>query len=700
MLCLVGFTAMAQERIAFSTAKIKPNFKVSKSADTLFPVSVINNADMTLYNTNGGGHPCGTNELADLAKAQQFSINGTGHLLGCFVWVGAKSGSTGNVVLNVYDANGKGVNNAGNAVNYAPGKVLGSLSRSLAQINAGFEFEEGLNFFEFPTPVAVGSHFYVGLDFSKMGAFPTNKIGIVSSTNGGGMGLDLAWEKWDDETWVSMAYSWELDIDMIFIPIVEVEEFVCGVNELPFIEDFETTSTNCWTIHDLDGAGEQWGLVSEYNHTPDGKYSAVHIYGDKDYFEDGLLVSPLIYLPENENIELSFWSYNVGTEFYGENGVYISTDGEDFNEIWTFKTVEEAKWIETVLDLSEYDGDTIMIGFRYKGNYAHAWLVDDVKVEVIENDCDKPICPPSIIVCEGEAPIELTGGNPEDGIYSGKYVEDNVFYPELAGVGVHKVKYTVTDSICVTHCSFTITINPTYHEIIEAEICEGGEYEYNGVKYSEAGEYIVFEDKTILGCDSIISLHLTTTDMLYVDLFESICEGDEYYFFDDIITEAGQYSKLISGNTCDTMYYLTLEVHPSYYHTVDASICEGEEYVFNGEIYTETGEYEYKGKTEFGCDSIQTLNLIVTTCDNIAEFDGEKIVVYPNPTNDFININLDKVYSDIMISVKDITGKEVFSEKYCNVSKIEGIQINQTSGLYFVTLRSNEEVISFKVLKK
>jgi hypothetical protein len=52
---------------------------------------------------------------------------------------------------------------------------------------------------------------------------------------------------------------------------------------------------------------------------------------------------------------------------------------------------------------------------------------------------------PAKIVCLNSVPSTLTGGTPAAGIYSGKGVENGVFYPAVAGLGKHMITYTYSN---------------------------------------------------------------------------------------------------------------------------------------------------------------------------------------------------------------------------------------------------------------
>lgn len=65
-------------------------------------------------------------------------------------------------------------------------------------------------------------------------------------------------------------------------------------------------------------------------------------------------------------------------------------------------------------------------------------------------------------VCEKDEPFKLSGGAPEDGNYSGDGVQDNKFYPSVAGLGEHIISYTFTNKLgCSNTATNTIFVNPS-----------------------------------------------------------------------------------------------------------------------------------------------------------------------------------------------------------------------------------------------
>ncbi|MCX7861506.1 MAG: PKD domain-containing protein [Bacteroidales bacterium] len=159
-----------------------------------------------------------------------------------------------------------------------------------------------------------------------------------------------------------------------------------GLNPL-FSEDFEgsTFPPSGWTALNVDGGGSQWASSNAFNHTNNGSKAAAHVYSAAG-LQDGYLITPQITnLPANAM--LTFWSYNqyptyYGGTYQGKNSVLISTTNTNpssFTEVWSPSSVT-ASWVQTTINLSAYAGQNIYIAFRYQGNDAHSWFLDDIFV--------------------------------------------------------------------------------------------------------------------------------------------------------------------------------------------------------------------------------------------------------------------------------------------------------------------------------
>jgi hypothetical protein len=196
---------------------------------------------------------------------------------------------------------------------------------------------------------------------------------------------------------------------------------VIDVNVYPFTEDFEseTFPPIGWTNYNQDGDETEWAL-SWYNHTPGGQYSALHNYAAE--YQDGWLVTPQISVPLEGFFYLSFWSLVGDAAYYYKNSVLVSTGSgnpadEDFVEVWVEENVSD-NWTQRFINLEEYAGQDIFIAFRYEGEFAHFWAIDDISLG--EEIDDSPI----MIVDASE--ISQTVGEGGSGSKSFKVINDGI----------------------------------------------------------------------------------------------------------------------------------------------------------------------------------------------------------------------------------------------------------------------------------
>ena len=214
-----------------------------------------------------------------------------------------------------------------------------------------------------------------------------------------------------------------------------------------------------------------------------------------------------------------------------------------------------------------------------------------------------------------------------------------------------------------------VRVIPVIHDTIRHAMCEGTDYLFNGVRYTEGGSYT---DTLVsnYGCDSIVTLILTVNKSVYVRIPADIYEGETYMFYGQPYTTSGTYRHYsLTPEGCDsiaelfltvhpqidtivtickselpytwvhkwsgqerllyspgiyrddttvvndqrTFYTLQLVVHEPLYDTIRASICQEENdfYEFNGQRLTTTGIYHDTITGSNGCDSITTLYLTV-----------------------------------------------------------------------------------------
>ena len=80
---------------------------------------------------------------------------------------------------------------------------------------------------------------------------------------------------------------------------------------------------------------------------------------------------------------MTFKTLEVNPNSYTSSSLLISTTGtehSDFTQIWMQSNPSDT-WDSIRIDLSQYQGDTIHLAFKYTGHHGHDWYIDDVFVE-------------------------------------------------------------------------------------------------------------------------------------------------------------------------------------------------------------------------------------------------------------------------------------------------------------------------------
>ncbi len=164
-------------------------------------------------------------------------------------------------------------------------------------------------------------------------------------------------------------------------------------------------------------------------------------------------------------------------------------------------------------------------------------------------------------------------------------------------------------------CDSTLTLHlvtlPHSYKTIQISICEDETYLFNGQMLNSTGTYL----DTLAasnGCDSFLTLQLTVLPVPTNVLTENICAGDSYLFDGQTLTTAGSYmATLTAANGCDSLVELQLSVLPNPTTQVNESICAGESYLFNGQTLTTAGSYMATLTAANGCDSLVELQLTI-----------------------------------------------------------------------------------------
>lgn len=169
------------------------------------------------------------------------------------------------------------------------------------------------------------------------------------------------------------------------------------------------------------------------------------------------------------------------------------------------------------------------------------------------------------------------------------------------------------DSVLEIH----LTVRGVDTTNLQEYICYGDTFWVESINYTSTG---VYTDTLINSCgfDSIIHLDLTVFSLNEIDIFENLCENDTFWLNDIGYSLTGSYiDTLVSNFGCDSIVNLELIVHqPDTINQLE-SICEGESFYFGMINILNAGTYEYTFQNQWGCDSLVYLELLVLDTFNV-----------------------------------------------------------------------------------
>jgi hypothetical protein len=209
-------------------------------------------------------------------------------------------------------------------------------------------------------------------------------------------------------------------------------------------------------------------------------------------------------------------------------------------------------------------------------------------------------------ICADNSAFPITGGMPSGGTYSGTGVNSNIFYPDTAGVGSHKIVYRYTDS---NNCSDTASQTQVVDTIpvvtfsMQANWClnaspikltggipQGGSYLVNGVSDTVYKSIVSGTDTVVYTFTDSNNCTSTDTAMIAADTvpmvsfgsLNDVCVGSGRIALSTGLPSGGNYSGLrvangayspsvvgtdtltyifIDGNSCSDTSTQTITVH-------------------------------------------------------------------------------------------------------------------------------------------
>ncbi len=360
----------------------------STSLDTL---SSHFNGTPILYTVTGGGFVAGHNSYGDVAKMQKFDptfgVAASGTINQVILAFGAKAGNMASTLtVNIWD------DNAGE-----PGNIIGTVTLAYSDIDT--TSANGLTTVTFANPVSIPSNkiFYAGIKFTYSGS---DAVGLFTTTNGDfPAAATHSWEEWSDGTFATLGdpTNWNLQAAYAIFPVVQLDSVIPPPQEsVYYLEDFNNGIPSDYLIIDVDGQPVASQIAASFPRawnagiaTTGGDSSALSTswYTPAGQSDDWMITDTII-IPDSASIAFLGWDgLALDPDFPDGYEVYVSNTTQDIAGMLANAPVfsvlgENAEVTSRKVNISQFIGDTIFVGFRNNSDDMFILSIDNIKVFV------------------------------------------------------------------------------------------------------------------------------------------------------------------------------------------------------------------------------------------------------------------------------------------------------------------------------
>ncbi len=181
-------------------------------------------------------------------------------------------------------------------------------------------------------------------------------------------------------------------------------------------------------------------------------------------------------------------------------------------------------------------------------------------------------------------------------------------------------------------CDSIITLNllvkNSSDTLFTASACDSYIWAITGDTLTASGNY----SDTIsnaAGCDSVIWLDLTIINPSLTVVNDTACDVYVWTNTGDTLMSTGSYYDTLSNVAgCDSIIQLDLLINNSSNDTTVAAACDSYTWAENGQTYTQSGLYLETRTNAAGCDSILSLDLIITNIDSTVVNTGDSVFAF------------------------------------------------------------------------
>ncbi len=180
----------------------------------------------TLIESPNGGYVSGTNGYGDSEKLQAFYPLRSESVLGAFIWFGSKTYNSldlqSRLCLKVKTIDTSETNTAPFFRGIT--NTIDSTFISMADVDTGLTFPNGLQYFSFDSPVLVNSFYAIGLNFDSLARDTSgnllDSIALFNSAKDSVSAVGMSWEKWNGN-YKRIVATWGFDLDFAIFPVID-----------------------------------------------------------------------------------------------------------------------------------------------------------------------------------------------------------------------------------------------------------------------------------------------------------------------------------------------------------------------------------------------------------------------------------------------------------------------------------------------
>ena len=166
---------------------------------------------------------------------------------------------------------------------------------------------------------------------------------------------------------------------------------------------------------------------------------------------------------------------------------------------------------------------------------------------------------------------------------------------------------------CDSTVVMTLKVHEKYHTYFDATVCDNEPYQWLGTTYTFDGQRDITDTKTltsIYGCDSVATMRLHFNETKQSEFSATICDNEQYTWNGKSYNTAGDHIQTLQTSLgCDSVVTLHLTLNPTFNIEWRDTFLTGNPITWEGTTYSTEGDYIKELQSQQGCDSIVTLHL-------------------------------------------------------------------------------------------